>query len=310
MRLGKLEEINDLRSVWATEAGHFTPWLAKDENIAELGDALGLDITVEEIESNVGDFRVDIFASETNNGRKIVIENQLEDTNHDHLGKLITYATGKSANIIVWLVKQAKPEHSAAINWLNKYTTEEIGFFLCEIKLYKIGESDPAVKFEVIEKPNNWSKGVQKMANAKPIEQQRHEYWTAFKNYATNNTDFNKQFKVRNPSTDHWMNFSIKTSSCHISVSQIAKRNAISVEVYIPDNKELYQHFLKHKDEIQQKTGVEYEWKELPEKKASRIIIEEPFDLRNQGEWPKQFDWIISQMIKMKSAFTIFFPRS
>lgn len=310
MRLGKLEEIKDLRSVWATEAGHFTPWLAKDENIAELGDALGLDITVEEIESNVGDFRVDIFASETNNGRKIVIENQLEDTNHDHLGKLITYATGKSANIIVWLVKQAKPEHSAAINWLNKYTTEEIGFFLCEIKLYKIGESDPAVKFEVIEKPNNWSKGVQKMANAKPIEQQRHEYWSAFKNYATNNADFNKQFKVRNPSTDHWMDFSIKTSSCHISVSQIAKRNAISVEVYIPDNKELYQHFLKHKDEIQQKTGVEYEWKELPEKKASRIIIEEPFDLRNQGEWPKQFDWIISQMIKMKSAFTLFFPRS
>ncbi len=310
MRLRKLEEIKDLRSVWATEAGHFTPWLAKDENIAELGDALGLDITVEEIESNVGDFRVDIFASETNTGRKIVIENQLEDTNHDHLGKLITYATGKSANIVVWLVKQAKPEHSAAINWLNKYTTEEIGFFLCEIKLYKIGESDPAVKFEVIEKPNNWSKGVQKMANAKPIEQQRHEYWTAFKNYATNNADFNKQFKVRNPSTDHWMDFSIKTSSCHISVSQIAKRNAISVEIYIPDNKKLYQHFLKYKDEIQQKTGVEYEWKELPEKKASRIIIEEPFDLRNQGEWPKQFDWIIGQMLKMKSAFTFFFPRS
>lgn len=310
MRLGKLEEIKDLRSVWATEAGHFTPWLAKDENIAELGDALGLDITVEEIESNVGDFRVDIFASETNTGRKIVIENQLEDTNHDHLGKLITYATGKSANIVVWLVKQANPEHSAAINWLNKFTTEEIGFFLCEIKLYKIGASEPAVKFEVIEKPNNWSKGVQKMANAKPIEQQRHEYWTAFKDYASNNPDFSKLFKARNPSKDHWMDFSIKTSSCHISVSQIAKRNAISVEVYIPDNKELYQHFLKHKDEIQQKTGVEYEWKELPEKKASRIIIEEPFDLRNQGEWPKQFDWIIEQMIKMKSAFTLFFPRS
>lgn len=310
MRLGKLEEIKDLRSVWATEAGHFTPWLAKDENIAELGDALGLDITVEEIESNVGDFRVDIFASETNTGRKIVIENQLEDTNHDHLGKLITYATGKSANIVVWLVKQAKPEHSAAINWLNKFTTEEIGFFLCEIKLYKIGESEPAVKFEVIEKPNNWSKGVQKMANAKPIEQQRHEYWTAFKEYASNNSDFSKQFNARNPSKDHWMDFSIKTSSCHISVSQIAKRNAISVEIYIPDNKELYQQFLKHKDEIQQKTGVEYEWKELPEKKASRIIIEEPFDLRNQGEWTKQFDWIIGQMIKMKSAFTLFFPRT
>lgn len=310
MNLGKLVEIEDLRSVWASETGDFTPWLAKDENIAVLGDALGLDITVEEIESHVGDFKVDIFAAETGTERKIIIENQLEDTNHDHLGKLITYATGKSANIVVWLVKRARPEHSAAIQWLNKFTTEEIGFFLCEIKLYKIGDSQPAVKFEVIEKPNNWSKEVNMVANSSPIEQQRHEYWTAFRDYAINNHDFSKQFKARTPSTDHWMDFAIKTSYCHISVSQIAKRKAISVEIYIPDNKELYRHFLKHKDEIQRETGVEYEWKELPERKASRIIIEEHFDLRDKAEWPKQFDWIILQMIKMKTAFTSFLPRS
>ncbi|MCQ2438831.1 MAG: hypothetical protein MJ074_03605 [Oscillospiraceae bacterium] len=133
--LGKLEEIKDLRDVWPHEALDFTPWLAKEENIALLADAVGLDITVDEQESPVGDFCVDIFASETGNERKIIIENQLEDTNHDHLGKLITYASGKSADIIIWVVKRAREEHKAAIEWLNNHTDEKIGFFLLEIKL-------------------------------------------------------------------------------------------------------------------------------------------------------------------------------
>ena len=93
----------------------FTPWLAEDDNIAILGDAVGLDIAVEETESNVGNFNVDIYATETGTGKKIIIENQLEDTNHDHLGKLITYASGKSADIIIWVVKYAREEHRAAI---------------------------------------------------------------------------------------------------------------------------------------------------------------------------------------------------
>ena len=91
INLSKLVEIKDLRKVWPHEAQDFTPWLAQDENISMLGDAIGIDITIDETESNVGDFNVDIFASETGTDRKIIIENQLEDTNHDHLGKLITY---------------------------------------------------------------------------------------------------------------------------------------------------------------------------------------------------------------------------
>lgn len=109
--MGKLEEISDLRTVWPHEALDFTPWLSQDENITLLGDAVGLDITVEETESAVGDFNVDIFASETGTDRKIIIENQLEDTDHDHLGKLITYASGKSADVIIWIVKRARDEH-------------------------------------------------------------------------------------------------------------------------------------------------------------------------------------------------------
>lgn len=137
VNLSRLEEIKDLRTVWPHEALDFTPWLSQDDNISLLADAVGIDITVDETESSVGDFNVDIFASETGTDRKIIIENQLEDTNHDHLGKLITYASGKSADVIIWIVRRAREEHIAAIEWLNNHTDDKIGFFLCEIKLYR-----------------------------------------------------------------------------------------------------------------------------------------------------------------------------
>ena len=154
--LGKLEEVQDLRSVWPNEAKDFTPWLSS--NISRLGETLGIDIDVEETESAVGDFNVDIFAVDADTGKKIIIENQLEATDHDHLGKLITYAAGKAADLVIWVVKKARDEHKAAIEWLNNHTTEDIGFILCEIKLYRIGDSAIAPSFVVIEKPNDWAK--------------------------------------------------------------------------------------------------------------------------------------------------------
>lgn len=162
MKLGKLEEIRDLRSVWKHEALDFSPWLA--ENIGELGAELGIDIEVIEKESTVGDFSVDIFARDADTGRKIIIENQLEDTDHDHLGKLITYASGKNADLVIWIVKKAREEHRSAIEWLNAHTDEGIGFVLCELKLYRISGSEPAPKFVIIERPNDWAKEMKKSA--------------------------------------------------------------------------------------------------------------------------------------------------
>lgn len=155
--LGTLVEIEDLREVWPSEAYDFTPWLA--DHIEVLGRDLGIgDIKVEETESPVGDFNVDILAVDIETGGRIVIENQLEDTDHDHLGKLITYAAGKSAKLAIWVVRNAREEHRAAIEWLNFHTSEDIGFVLCEIKVYRIGDSKLAPKFIVIEQPNGWSK--------------------------------------------------------------------------------------------------------------------------------------------------------
>ena len=301
--LSRLEEIQDLRTVWPHEALDFTPWLSQDDNISLLADAIGLDITVDETESSVGDFNVDIFASETGTGRKIIIENQLEDTNHDHLGKLITYASGKSADVIIWVVKHAREEHKAAIEWLNNHTDDKVGFFLCEIKLYRIGTSEPAVKFEVIEKPNDWAKEVRKNDSANEKQQERYDYWVAFQDYAFQNAQFARNFKRRKPSMDHWMNFSIGSSSYHIAVSQIQKRSAMGVELNIRDNKELYRALFENKDAIEANAGITFDWFELPEKKASRIIAEKKADFGNKEQWNEQFYWIIDTMLKMKRAF-------
>ena len=299
--LGTLKEVTDLRKVWPHEALNFTPWVA--ENIELLGDAVGLDITVEETESSVGDFNVDIYASETGTDRKIIIENQLEDTDHDHLGKLITYASGKSADVVIWIVKHAREEHKAAVEWLNNHTDDKIGFFLCEIKLFQIGDSQIAPSFSVVEKPNDWAKEIKKTTAANPTQQQRLEYWQAFNDYAFNDKNFSKAFNMRKPTTEHWMDFSIGSSACHIGVTQIQKRSAIGVELYINDDKELFKSLFAHKAEIESDMGMVLDWRELPERKASRILVEKNVQLGNHEEWQEQFVYIMDVLLKMKKAF-------
>lgn len=299
--LGTLKEITDLRSIWPHEALNFTPWVA--ENVDLLADAVGLDITVDETESSVGDFNVDIYASETGTDRKIIIENQLEDTDHDHLGKLITYASGKGADVVIWVVKHAREEHKAAVEWLNNHTDDKIGFFLCEIKLFQIGDSQIAPAFTVVERPNDWTKEIRKTASANSTQQQRLEYWQAFNDYAFSDANFSRIFNKRKPTTDHWMDFSIGSSACHIAVSQIQKRKAVDVELYINDDKELFKSLFAHKDEIEKNMEMELEWKELQERKASRILIEKTVDLDDRATWPEQFDYIMDTCIKMKRAF-------
>lgn len=301
INLGTLKEITDLRSVWPHEALYFTPWVA--ENVDLLGDAVGLDITVDETESSVGDFNVDIYASETGTDRKIIIENQLEDTDHDHLGKLITYASGKGADVVIWVVKHAREEHKAAVEWLNNHTDDKIGFFLCEIKLFQIGDSQIAPSFTVVERPNDWTKEIKKSEHNSPRHHKRMEYWTAFNDYAYKNAEFAKQFKQRKPSTDHWMTLSIGSSAANLDITMIQKRSENGVELYISDDKELFRSLFEKKDSIEKETGLSFDWQELPEKKASRIIATNPANFDDQTKWPEQFEWVMATLIKMKKAF-------
>lgn len=302
-KLDELVEIKDLRTIWPDEAADFTPWLAKEKNISKLGDMIGVEITDVETESSVGAFSVDIFATEDGTGRRIIIENQLEDTNHDHLGKLITYAAGKDASIIIWIVKNAREEHRAAIEWLNSRTTKDVSFFLCEIKLYKIGDSAPAVKFDVVEKPNDWAKNVQQNDALTKTQSLRYEYWAAFNDYAFRDSEFSKAFNRRKPTYDHWMDFRIGSMEYNLSVQQVRARKVLVVEFHISDNKDIFHSLLQHKDEIESETGMKFDWRELPGKKASRVLVEKPVDFDDKKQLESQFRWIMDTLLKMKPVF-------
>lgn len=158
----------DLREVWPDEAVDFTPWLAA--NLNALGSVLRLDLELQETEAKVGPFRVDILAKEVDSDRTVVIENQLEDTNHDHLGKVLTYAAGYNADVMVWVVRHFRDEHRQAIDWLNQRTDEETHFYGVIVRAVKIGQSDPAYVFELAAQPNQARKIVKSASSVRPIK--------------------------------------------------------------------------------------------------------------------------------------------
>ncbi len=296
--LGKLKEIESLRDVWPNEAQDFTPWLSK--NLALLSAAVGFDITLEETESAVGDYRADILAAESESGRKIIIENQLAGTDHDHLGKLITYASGKSAEAVIWVVKHANEKHIAAIEWLNNHTDEEIGFFLCEIKLYQIDDSKPAVKFEVIEKPNNWAKAMRSVDNER--KQQYYDFWDAFQEYVKGKP-FTKEFHCRKPAFRNFMNFTIGCSACDVVVTQVPSQNKLRAALYIGDNMDLFFSLLEKKEAIEQESGLTFDWNEMPGNIASQIAVVKEVNFGDREQWNAQFEWLMDVMVKIKKVF-------
>src|SRR6266550_2845143 len=161
--LGRLQRV-ELRDIWVSEATAFTPWLARKENLEVLGETLGIDLELEAQERRVGPFRADILCKDIGTGNWVLIENQLERTDHAHLGQLLTYASGLKAVTIVWIAHHFTDEHRATLDWLNAITDEEFQFFGLEIELWRIGSSSPAPKFNIVSKPNDWSRQVAQAA--------------------------------------------------------------------------------------------------------------------------------------------------
>lgn len=301
MKLGKIERVADLRTVWAHEAKDFSKWLAEENNLAMLSEALEIEIALEELESNVGSFNVDIYATEEATGRKIIIENQLEDTNHDHLGKIITYASGKSAEVIIWIVKHARDEHKQAVEWLNQHTDEDIGFFLIEIELWKINDSAPAVKFNVVERPNDWAKIMKSKIGLSETQKLQLEFWQAFTNYASNAVDFKRDFSIQKPQAQHWYNLSIGTSKYHLALTANTQKRKLGMEIYISNSKDIFNNFKQYKVEIEKELGVELDWREA--RKACRILTLSNGDIKNKrDDWEDYFNWYCEMAIKFKAV--------
>ena len=302
VKLSKLKKV-DLREVWRHEALDFTNWLAKPENLESLSDEIGIDISLIQTEASVGNFNVDILAEEENTGRKIIIENQLEPTNHDHLGKIITYASGLDAEIIAWIVKSVRDEHKQAIDWLNEHTDEKINIFAIQMEVWRIGDSPYAPKFQVIAKPNDWAKAVKKASSQSKLSDTKLlqlEFWTKFKEYAKEN---NGKIKLRKAYPQHWYDISFGFSNAHIALTINSLSSQMACEIYIPDSKELFSCLASKKEEIETELSEQLTWEELPGKKASRIKLASKGELSNQAEWEKYHSWMLEKVGQFQKAF-------
>lgn len=303
MAIGKLEEV-DIRELWKHEQYDFSEWLSKKENIENLNDILGLTLVDISKETYVGSYRCDLFAKDETTGTKVIIENQLEMSNHDHLGKIITYASGLDAKVVVWIVKEAREEHRSAIEWLNNNTNSNINFFLIEIHAYKIGNSDSAPMFQVIEEPNDFIKN-NKSTNSNDTmnksQSQRLEFWNQFNDVLV---ERGKPFNIRKATTDHWYSVAIGTSDAHIDITLVNKDFVIGVELYITDNKELFDKLYQRKDEIENDIGLKLDWRRLNKSKASRIVtFINGLNFDDHGNYNELMNKTIDLAVLMRDTF-------
>lgn len=302
--LGKLHPVS-LREVWAHEALDFTQWLAKPENLEQLGDALGIELYDAETEVSVGRFFVDILATD-DSGRKVVIENQLAATDHDHLGKTITYAAGLGADVIVWIAETAREEHQQAVEWLNENTTSDLHIFLVQIEAWRIGDSLPAPRFNPIAKPNDWTKDVrQSAATATQVSDRnilQREFYQRVREYGLGHAPHIKRWQT--PKAQHWFDVSIGTSQAHVSLTTHSTEKRVAVELHIRDNKQLFLDLLDQRENIESGLGMAVDWRELPERKASRIVVEHPGDSADPEQQPALVEW----MVTTANVFARVFP--
>lgn len=303
MNIGKLKEV-DIRNLWKHEQYDFSEWLSQSENIKLLDDVLGLTLTDITKEAYVGSYRCDIFAKDESSGIKVIIENQLEASNHDHLGKIITYASGLDAEVIVWIVKQAKEEHRSAIEWLNNNTNSNINFFLIELHAYTIENSIPAPFFEVIEKPNEFIKNSKingEQDNLNKSQSERLEFWNRFNEILI---DRGKPFNVRKATTDHWYDVALGTSEAHVSINLVNKESVVCIDLYINDNKELFDSLYLKKDIIENDLGFKLFWDRLDNGKASRIKYNiKGLNYDNHSNYDELMNKVIDTAVKMRDTF-------
>jgi hypothetical protein len=302
--LGKLEHVNP-RKLWSSEPGHFTPWLA--QNIGHLGEALGIDLELVQTEKPVGSFACDIHAHDAGRDRPVIIENQLEETDHRHLGQLLTYAAGLDAGVIIWISAEIREEHRQALDWLNRHTDERIEFFGVCLDPIRVDDSKPAVQFRLVAFPNAWGKKGAAVSAGELSEKQL-RYQQFFQGVIDELREKHKFTNARTAQPQGWYNFPSGKTGISYAAS-FPKGNRLRAELYIDvgdvtRNKVIFDSLEAKKDEIQQQTGV-LDWERLDQKRASRISMVRP-DTSIDTAATHADDmraWIVQALLRMKSAF-------
>lgn len=302
MHLGRLQKV-DLREVWLSEPTDFTPWLAQEDNLALLSETLGMELELVAQEQGVGPFRADIVCTDGLAESTVLIENQLERTDHRHLGQLLTYAAGLEAVSIVWIAQNFAEEHRAALDWLNNHTSEDLRFFGLEVELWRIGDSHVAPKFNVVSKPNEWVKHKVNQPTTSEAGQVYLEYWQAFGKLVDG---MDCQFAAPSPTSRHHVGFRIGRTGVSISAVASTYWRRINAELYLGGDraKSRFHQLLADRNAIEAEYGAKLDWQELPDKTASRIAMaKHDCDIEDRSQWPDQHAWLVEQLNRFHSVF-------
>lgn len=300
--IGRLERVN-LREVWANEATNFTTWLERHLDI--LSEHICIDLSALEREKSVGSFSADIYA-EGPNGDTVVIENQLEKTDHDHLGKLVTYLSNLEAKTAIWITSDPRPEHATAINWLNEIAPLDVSFFLVKVEAYKIGDSGPAPLFTTICGPSLEAKKVgeqkQKLAGR---YLKRLDFWTELLEKARNKTNLHSNIS---PSKDNWIMAGAGKSGMGWLYSIIMAE--AFVELFIDrgadrkeETDEIYEKLLNDRGGIEKRFGGALIWDQVEGRRVCRIkSICKIGGLKNEDLWDQIQEDLIDRMMRLEDA--------
>lgn len=303
MDLGILKTVA-ARHKWVNEARDFTPWLA--ENIIELNKAIGLELEIENMEVQCGPYSADILARDTGTDKYVVIENQLEKTNHDHLGKALTYASVLDASTIVWIATEFTPEHKKAMDWLNDHTLDEISFYGVQVELWQIDNSNPALRFNVICKPNEAvrqaaiSKSTEELSDSRKFQL---EFWTKFKDKISKTK---KIPSLQTPRPQYWFNISLGKTHIHLSTTCNTDVNTVGIRVYIGNKivNTMLPYLESKKIEIESAIGHPLQWNPNPETIDKVIVLLHPTDFSDPNSQEEALDWLVEYTIKFRDIFS------
>lgn len=302
--LGTLVPV-DLRGHWLDEARNFTPWLAQEASLELLSTTLGMELELEGMEVPVGPYKADILARDTlSSDSKVVIENQLGKTDHDHLGKTITYASGLDANVIVWIAREFSEEHRRALDFLNENAAPDLRCFGIEIQLWKIDGSRPAPLFKVVSSPNDYTSIIrterEELTDTKRLYL---KFWSSFKEYcAREGTKLN----LRKPRPQHWFSNAIGRSKFGLNLTASIQKHRIGCEIYIRgvNAGEAFHLLQQQKQAIEAETG-QLVWMELPEGQDCRIVrYHSGMDLQDQSGWEEAHKWLKREAELFHMAFS------
>lgn len=309
-QLGRLQRV-ELRDIWLSEAVNFTPWLAREENLLLLGETLGIDLELEAQEKPVGPFRADILCKDVGTDSWVLVESQLERTDHTHLGQLLTYASGLEALTIVWIAARFTEEHRSTLDWLNKITDGSFRFFGLEVELWRIGESPAAPKFNIISKPNNWSKSVAHAARAideaelSETRLKQRDYWADL--HTVLNQKKGPISGNRKPQAQSWMSYPIGRTGFSLGAVMVRPKRLVRAELYISgDQAKMFQSLLKQQSEaIEEELGYPLVWEELPDRRDARVAVylfdADPEDAQ---DWERQHAWMADRLNNLHVVFS------